>query len=85
MYSTIITSFVEKEKIGASMGEEKNPFIEQLIKEIEKLFKRFSDTEHQLVQKDIQIATLEFELAIQKKFYALLRESYLKIIRMKNQ
>lgn len=64
------------------MNKEKNPFIEQLIGEIEKLLNRFSDVEHQLIQKDIQLATLEFELALQKKYYALLRESYLNIVRL---
>lgn len=67
------------------MKEEKDPLIEQLVKEIEKLFEGFFDTEHLLVQKDIQIATLEFELALQKKFYAMLRESYIKILRMQRK
>lgn len=46
-------------------------------------FNRFSDVEHLIVQKDIQIATLELELALQKKFYARLRESYLNMMRLK--
>ncbi len=65
------------------MKEEKNPFIEQLVSRVEKLLSKFSDAEHQLVQKDIRIATLEFELGIQKKFYSLLRESYLNVLNSK--
>ena len=48
---------------------------ELIIREIEKYLSKFCEIEHQLIQKDIQLATLEFELALQKKFYALLREA----------
>ena len=56
---------------------------DKLFQEIEKRLDRFSDVEHLIVQKDIQIATLELELALQKKFYARLRESYLNMMRLK--
>ena len=67
------------------MKEQSNPFVEQMVREMEKLFKQFSDMEHVLVQKDIEIATLEYELGLQKRFYALLRESYLKLTRSRHE
>jgi len=56
---------------------------DKLFQEIEKRLDRFFDVEHLIVQKDIQIATLELELALQKKFYVRLRESYLNMMRLK--
>ena len=58
------------------MEEQVNPFIEQMRKEIGKIIDKLFETEHQIIQKDIEIATLTLELGLQKKAYALLRQSY---------
>ena len=58
------------------MKEQINPLIEQMRKEIRKVIDKLFETEHQIIQKDIEIATLTLELGLQKKAYALLRQSY---------
>ncbi|HNA62861.1 MAG TPA: hypothetical protein PKW79_07280 [Rhabdochlamydiaceae bacterium] len=58
---------------------------DKLFQEIERRLERFSDIEHLIIQKDIEIATLELELALQKKFYARLRESYLNMMSLNSR
>lgn len=67
------------------MQEQFNPFIEQICREIKTLLDKHFEIEHQLIQKDIEIATLNLELGLQKKSYALLRQSHANLLEIYHQ
>jgi hypothetical protein len=54
------------------MEEQIHPLIKQVCEEMKKILKDHFELEHKLVQTGIEIATLTFELGLQKKSYALL-------------
>ena len=63
------------------MEEHLNPFVDQMRKEIRKIIDKLFETEHQIIQKDIEIAALTLELGLQKKAYALLRQSHSNLLK----
>ncbi len=63
------------------MEEQLNPFVDQMRKEIRKIIEKLFETEHQIIQKDIEIASLTLELGLQKKAYALLRQSHSNLLK----
>ncbi|HEX2580294.1 MAG TPA: hypothetical protein VHK67_07830 [Rhabdochlamydiaceae bacterium] len=67
------------------MEERSNPFVEQICREIEIILDKHFEIEHQLIQKDIEIAALTLELGLQKKSYALLRQSHTNLLESYHQ
>jgi hypothetical protein len=65
------------------MEEQVHPLIKQVCEEMKNILKEHFELEHELVQKGIEIATLTFELGLQKKSYALLCQSYTDLLKSK--
>lgn len=67
------------------MEEQVHPLTKQVCEEIKKTLNEHFELEHELVQKDIVIATLIFELGLQKKSYALLCQSYTDLLKCQSK
>lgn len=67
------------------MEDRNDPLIRQVCGEIKKVLNEHFEIEHQLIQKDIKIATLNIELTMQKHIHALLRQSYANLLKCQSK